>query len=283
MVNNTAVVALLIPVLLNLSREEDLYASQLLMPLSFAGILGGVCTLIGTSTNILVSGIAENQGLAPIGMFEMTGAGLVFLVTGFVYMLFFGRHLLPKRKQGGELEDIYDMGHFITRVQLKDDSPSAGQMLKESNLTQQYEFEVLQIAKSEGDKLKAAPDTTLEPGDILTIRSKAENLSKIAKAEGITIFSPEEFSASEAMKQSKVFEALIAPESQFIGKTFAEAPFSEISETASLLGIRSRQKISSQDLDNITLQSGDVLLIRGAPEEMKFFHHHFDRLQYYVQ
>lgn len=278
MVNNTAVVALLIPVLLNLSREEGRYASRLLMPLSFAGIMGGVCTLIGTSTNILVSGIAEDRGLAPIGMFEMTGAGLVFLGTGFIYMLFFGRHLLPKRKQGGELEDIYDMGHFITRVQLKDNSPSAGQMLKDSNLTQQYQFEVLQIAKPEGDKLKAAPDTTLEAGDILTIRSKAEHLSKIAGAEGITIFSPDEFSASEAMEQSKIFEALVAPESQFIGQTFAEAPFSDISETASLLGIRSRQKISSQDLENINLQSGDVLLIRGAPEEMKFFHQSDDLL-----
>jgi len=278
LVNNTAVVALLIPVVLNLSQQQSLYASRLLMPLSFAGILGGICTLVGTSTNILVSGIAEEKGLAPIGMFELTGAGLVFLLIGFIYMIFVGQYSLPKRERGDKLEEIYDMGHFITQVKVLPQSQSVGQMLKDSNLTREHHFEVLQIAKQNGEKLRPADDTTLEPDDVLTVRSKAEDLRKIAVAEGIAIVSPKQFDAHEAMEQSKVFEAVIAPGSQFIGRTFSEGPFSDISETASLLGIRSRQKVSSQDLEEISLRAGDVLLIRAAPNEMKHFHESDDLL-----
>ncbi len=277
-VNNTAVVALLIPVLLNLSAEKDLYASRLLMPLSFAGILGGVCTLIGTSTNILVSGIAEDRGLAPIGMFELSGAGVVFLLAGFAYMLLAGRFLLPSRERGEKLEEIYEMGQFITQLKIVEGSPAAGQMLKDSRLVQEYGMEVLQIAKAGGDKLRAGNDTTLDEGDILTVRSEAEDLQQIMREEGYRIHSPDQFDASEAMEQSKLFEALIAPDSQFAGKTISEAPFSEISETASLLGIRSSQKITRQHLEGVTLQSGDVLLIRAAPEEMKYFHQSDDLL-----
>jgi len=278
LVNNTAVVALLIPVILNLSNKEELHASRLLMPLSFAGIMGGVCTLIGTSTNILVSGIAEDRGLAPIGMFEMTGAGLVFLVAGFAYMLLGGRYLLPKHKQGDSLEDIYNMGRFITQLRIESHSPFVGKMLKNASLVKDHELEVLQIAKPEGERLSASPDTTLEAKDILTVRSKAEDLQDIAKNDHLSIVSPEQFDASKAMESSQLFEALIAPESQFVGKRISEAPFTEISETASLLGIRSRQEITSQDLEEVQLQSGDVLLIRAAPEEMKYFHDSRDLL-----
>ena len=278
LVNNTAVVALLIPVVLNLSSKEELYASRLLMPLSFAGIMGGICTLIGTSTNILVSGIAEEKGLSAIGMFEMTGAGLVFLAAGFAYILLGGRYLLPKHEQGNRLEDIYDMGHFITQLRVGEDSPSAGQMLKNARLVREHEIEVLQIAKSDGEKLPASADTTLEAGDVLTVRSKAEDLQDIAQDDHLSIVSPERFDASEAMESSQLFEALVAPESQFVGKRISEAPFTKISETASLLGIRSRQEITSQNLDEVQLQSGDVLLIRAAPEEMKYFHESRDLL-----
>jgi len=278
LVNNTAVVALLIPVILNLSSQQGWYASRLLMPLSFAGIMGGICTLIGTSTNILVSGIAEDRGLAPIGMFEMSGAGLVFLVTGFAYMLLGGRFLLPKREKGDKLEDIYDMGRFITQVKIKPSSPMAGQMLKNSSLVKDLELEVLQIAKNTGDKLEASGDTTLEAEDVLTVRSRAEDLQEILHEDHLAIVSPEQFDASEAMESSRLFEALVAPESQFVGQTISEAPFSDISETASLLGIRSRQKITNQELENVQLQSGDVLLIRAAPEEMKYFHESRDLL-----
>ena len=278
LVNNTAVVALLIPVVLNLSSKEELYASRLLMPLSFAGIMGGICTLIGTSTNILVSGIAEDRGLAAISMFEMTGAGLVFLAAGFAYMLLGGQYLLPKHEQGDSLEDIYDMGHFITQLRVGEDSPSAGQMLKNARLVREHEIEVLQIAKSDGEKLPASADTTLEADDVLTVRSKAEDLQDIAQDDHLSIVSPEQFDASKAMESSQLFEALVAPESQFVGKRISEAPFTKISETASLLGIRSRQEITSQNLDEVQLQSGDVLLIRAAPEEMKYFHESRDLL-----
>lgn len=278
LVNNTAVVALLIPVVLNLSNRQQLYASRLLMPLSFAGIMGGVCTLIGTSTNILVSGIAEERGLSPIGMFEMTGAGLVFLVAGFVYMLLGGHRLLPKREQGDRLEDIYDMGHFITQLHIEPDSPFVGEMLKNASLVKEHKLEVLQIAKSAGDRLPPSADTSLEAGDTLTVRSKAEDLKDIARADHLRIISPEQFDASEALESSQLFEALVAPESQFVGKSISEAPFTEISETASLLGIRSRQEITSQKLDEVRLQAGDVLLIRAAPEAMKYFHKSSDLL-----
>ncbi|WP_373398840.1 SLC13 family permease [Algoriphagus halophilus] len=98
-INDTAVVALLMPAVIQLAKNNQIPASKLLMPLSFGALMGGVCTLLGTSTNILVSGIAEQSGLPSFGIFEMSLMGMIFLASGILYMVLVGRFLLPKRKK----------------------------------------------------------------------------------------------------------------------------------------------------------------------------------------
>ncbi len=277
-INNTAVVALLIPVLLELSHRREVSASRLLMPLSFAGILGGVCTLIGTSTNMLASGIAESRGLKPIGMFEMTLPGLCFLLAGLAYMLLAGPLLLPRRDMGDSLEDIYGLGQFITKIRILPASPISGVQLGESALAKSGQLEVLQIAKENGQKLKPALETTLQANDIITVLARPENLREIAASEGFELVMYESLDVPEDMKETRVFEALIAPESQFAGKLFSEIPLGIISETASVLGIRSRRKLMTRSLDEVRLRAGDILLVQANPEDMRHFHQSEDLL-----
>jgi len=119
-INDTAVVALLMPTVINLSKSNNIPASKLLIPLSFGALLGGVCTLFGTSTNILVSGIAESSGLPPFGIFEMTKMGIVFLVLGILYMLFIGRFLLPKCEPKNKFNDSIDLGNYLSEIIITD-------------------------------------------------------------------------------------------------------------------------------------------------------------------
>ncbi|MFQ3671740.1 MAG: SLC13 family permease, partial [Verrucomicrobiia bacterium] len=136
-INNTPVVAIFMPILIHLARSRELPASKLLIPLSYAAILGGCCTLIGTSTNILVSGIAaKNYGLAPLGMFELAWVGVPFVVLGVIYMTLFGPKLLPARQTVTALLTPDDRKNFLCQVLVKKDSPLVGQRLVDTELAQ---------------------------------------------------------------------------------------------------------------------------------------------------
>jgi di/tricarboxylate transporter len=277
-INNTAVVALLIPVILEVSRQQDMPASRLLMPLSFAGIMGGVCTLIGTSTNLLVSGIAEDRELEPIGMFELTLPGLCFLAVGLGYMMALGRRLLPRREEGRSLEEIYDMGHFITKVRIPAGSIMIGNRLEDTPLIKDHHFEILQLEKASGRTYASSGDIPLEEGDTLTVRAKAAVLRHIATLEGFRIITHKKMNIRQDMQRRRVFEALLTPDSPFIGRRLKEAPLSRISGAASVLGIRSRRKMINEGLDSVELHSGDILLVQAEPGEMRKFHESEDLL-----
>ena len=121
-VNNTPVVVVFMPIVLALARKHDLVASRFLIPLSYAAIVGGTCTIIGTSTNLVASGIAKESGLEEFGMFEVSKLGIVFVIVTFIYMLFIGRKLLPDRVTLSTLFDSNEGKEFLTSVIISDDS-----------------------------------------------------------------------------------------------------------------------------------------------------------------
>lgn len=125
-VNNTPVVAVFIPVVLQIAHASGISPSKMLIPLSFASIFGGMCTLIGTSTNILVSGIAIDHGLEPLTMFQMTPVGIILLVAGILYVAFIGIRLLPERKLDKDLSEKFGMHEYLTEIQLLEGAPSVG-------------------------------------------------------------------------------------------------------------------------------------------------------------
>lgn len=258
-INDTAVVALFLPVVIQVARESNISPGKLLMPLSFGALMGGVCTLIGTSTNILVSGITVRYGEPPIGMFEMTGMGIWFLVIGIAYMLLAGQFLLPNRKTEDDLAESYNMGNYLTEILLLPDSSSVGKTVTESSLVKDIDIEILQIQR-QGTVLDALPYTVLEANDHLRVRCDVEKLKRMDEDEKVQILADK--TRPEEENTINLLEAVIVPNSSFIGHSLKDINFRNKYLGSSVLAIRSRAGILHENLAEIKLQSGDMLLIK---------------------
>ncbi|HSK79077.1 MAG TPA: SLC13 family permease [Thermoanaerobaculia bacterium] len=268
-INNTAAVAIFLPIVLGLARDMRVSPSKLLIPLSFASMFGGVCTLIGTSTNILVSSIAEQHGQAPFGMFELAPLGLVLFAVGVLYLLTAGMRLIPDRRSGTDLAESYGMGDYLTEILVLPESPAVGRPLRESPLVRELDLDVLEILR--GDRRLPAPgaETVLQPGDLLRVRCDVQKILHAEKQEGIVLKSglkwrDEEPSASEAA----LVEAVIAPGSALEGKTLKEAGFRQI-YGGTALAIRHRGEVMRERLATTRLRSGDVLLVEVRRDRLE--------------
>ena len=266
-INDTAVVALLMPVVIQVSQDIRISPSKLLIPLSFGALLGGVCTLIGTSTNILVSGIAEVQGQAPLQMFEFTPAGIVFLLVGIAYMFFVGRYLLPNRKVAKDLAEDFNLGQYLTEVILLPDSPSVGVPLQKLGLVQNLDVLVLQVTRRK-QKIPVSPSLILQANDVLKVCCGVEKLKMLKEERGIKLKSERKFHDDDlSMNDSKLYEAIVTPSSYMEGKSLKELDFRAHNHGASVLAIRHRDELVNEKPGHIKLSAGDVLLIAANQEQ----------------
>ena len=268
-INDTAVVALLMPVVIQVARDTRISPSRLLMPLSFGALMGGVCTLIGTSTNILVSGIAQQQGEAPITMFEMSPAGICFLVAGILYILFVGRFLLPDRKIKENLTESYNMGAYLTEVVLLPTSKSVGFSIQNSQLVKDLDIEIIQITRGEDNRFKAYPTSVLQANDVLKVRCDVAKLKKLKDEEGIELKPDVQFKDDAlSTNVAKLYEAIVTPNSMLQGKSLKELNFRAYYDGASVLAIRHRHEILHEKLTHTRLSAGDVLLIAADVRQL---------------
>jgi di/tricarboxylate transporter len=169
--NNTTVTAMFLPPTVGVARRANISPSRLLMPLAFASILGGTCTLIGTSTNVAVSGYIKKAGMAPLGMFEITPLGLMLVVVGITYMMFIGRRMLPDHKEAS-LTANYAMREYVSEIIVMPESPLIGQSSIDSDLNV-LEFQVLKIIRGELALLPGR-NVTIAEGDTLLVEGKAD-------------------------------------------------------------------------------------------------------------
>lgn len=258
-INNTAAVAVFLPLVLMVCTRRKLPPSRMLIPLSFASQFGGVCTLMGTSTNLLVSSISEKAGLGAFSMFEFSSFGLILLGVGVVYLLITSRWLLPARR-GAELADAYQLREYLTEVRVMPDSPLIGKTVAESRLGERHDVTVLEILR-EDRKIWTPDDTQLRAGDILLVRGKVEGLMNLRSSTGLAIES--EFKLKDqtlADQELTLVETLVAPRSRLAGRTLAGTDF-RWRYDAIVLAIQGQGQLVREKLAQVQLRFGDALLL----------------------
>lgn len=260
-INNTPVVAIFIPILLGVAKDIKASTSKLLMPMSFASMLGGICTLIGTSTNILVSSIAEEAGQPAFSMFEFAPIGLIMFVIGLVYMLAIGVRLIPDRRSEGDLIETFRLQEYITEIVLLENSSSVGKAIKDAPLVKDIDLAIIEIHRE--NELITVPlaEVVLQGGDILRVRCDLEKIKTIQKREGVKLKPRYKWSDEDLeTEETKLVEVVIALNSYFINRSLQELMFRE-NFGATVLALRHRGKLMREKLSDTKLNAGDVMLL----------------------
>lgn len=269
-INNTAAVAVFIPLVMIVAARRKIAASKLLIPLSYASQFGGVCTLIGTSTNLLVSAISDEAGYGAFSMFEFSRMGLILFVTGFLFFLLFGRWLLPERK-AQELTATYGLGEYITELRVMEGSPLIGKTVLESRLGEEHDVTVLRLLH--GKKQIWAPlRQPLEAGDILLVRGEVKKLMDLWGTTKLEL--NVEFKLQDESLQAedlKLVQALVAPHSRLIGKTLKGLGFRNRYKGL-VLAIQRRGETLQEKLNGVALELGDALLIQAPEAQVRQLH-----------
>ncbi|MBA2564189.1 MAG: SLC13 family permease [Gemmatimonadetes bacterium] len=265
-INNTACVAVFLPIALTVARRAEISPSRLLIPLSYAAQFGGVVTLIGTSTNVLVASLAVENGLAPLGMFEFAPLGLTLAAVGIVYMLFIGQRLLPDRGSG-DLTTQYALADYLTELVVRPGSRLIGQPLSESGLSQAG-INVVQIVRDGRAIWAPSRAERVAERDVIVARSSPERILLAKDTLGLEIrpevkFSDERLQGGDAV----LAEVLIAPGSHVEGSTLESSNFRGRFRVI-VMAIHRRAEIIREELRDVVLRSGDVLLVVGHREDV---------------
>ncbi|HEX8371698.1 MAG TPA: SLC13 family permease [Chthoniobacterales bacterium] len=263
--NNTTVTAMFLNPTINVARRTGVPASKLLLPLAFASLLGGTCTLIGTSTNVAVSGYLKRLGMEPLGLFEITPIGLIIVAVGISYMMLIGKYFLPVR-QGESLTEDYAMREYLTEIVVMPNSPLVGQPIMDSDLGV-LKFTVLKIVR-DGKTFAPRLGFRFAEGDVVLVKGLVSNLLKVKSIEGIEIQSDLKLGDKDMESENfHMAELILTPLSDLRGKTIVEARFRERYELT-VLAMSRMGKSVREDLGAIRLEVGDTLLIQGDAERI---------------
>ncbi len=262
--NNTAVVALLLPVVIKCAHRTRKSPSKTLMMLSFSAMLGGVCTLIGTSTNILVSSVSERQGHPALTMFEFVPFGLVVFGAGLVYMFFASRFIIPDRGLSTNLQEEFGMGEYLAEIIILPESRTVGKTVRGSPLLKELDIDVIEIYRKDNPPIFPHPNTVILGNDILLIRGNVEKIKELQERQGIQLKPNRNITPEEAMnKRSILIEAIVSPNSSLINKTLKEINFRDRFH-ATVLAIKHHESLVKEKLGRIRLSAGDALLIEST-------------------
>ncbi|NQV52508.1 MAG: SLC13 family permease [Flavobacteriales bacterium] len=260
-INNTPVVAVMIPVTMQIAKNANRAASKLLIPISYASIFGGTCTLIGTSTNILVSGIAEQNGMEPFGMFDFAPMGLVFVAVGSIFMIFIGQKLLPSRTESDEAELEDSLIDYLAEIEILPDSELANKSILSSALVKQLDMEILELRRNSTVMNLPQGDTRLLAGDILKVRCNVSNMKQLKDRLKVKVMPfTDDVELDEGDEKSSFVELVIPTNSALEGKTLREFDFRRRFRAAPL-AIRHREEVLHDRLQDVRLRSGDVILV----------------------
>ena len=278
-INNTAAVAILLPMVTDLAHEGNTSPSKLLLPLSYASMFGGMLTLIGTSTNILASEIAGRLGqqyptldLRSFSMFEFTELGLVLTVVGAAYLMTVGRWLTPARiKPDEDLTEEFEMGEYLTEVVVREDSPVTGGTVREAMAEFDFDVDLIQLIRDDEVFLEPLGQKTIRAGNVFAIRTDRDTLVEVSDAEGFDLLPEVEVDEAEleaANERQNLVEVVVAPGAKLVGETLASSEFRQQFD-ANVLALRRGGEVFRKRMNRASLRVGDTLLVQGTPETLE--------------
>ena len=261
--SNTATAAFFTPMTIGLSRKLKINPSKLLMPMAFSTILASSVTLVGTSTNVVISGLMTLQGMRPLGMFELTPVGIPILVIGLLYLFFIGRHLIPVRdsKQDGLQKEILS---YCSEFKLTEDSPWDGKTLAEIGLGKEYDLNVLRIQKEPGYHVEPRANTILKKGDRVLVEGNRDDLVALEDQDFVK-FTGEFGADGEIAKDLSMAEVILLPGSPLVGRTLWGLDFRDRYKLQ-VLGINRKGETIRRRISRTRLQVGDQLLLQSDPD-----------------
>ena len=262
--SNTAATAFFVPITFGVGKRAKISPAKLLMPLAFATILAGSITLIGTSTNLVVSGLLTQYKLAPMGMFELAPVGIPITVAGLIYMMTLGRRIIPDRFRPEEIAGTaQSMRAYLTELLVLPESKLIGKTIAQSGLGRDLDLTALRIVRNKTQSIPARADTMIEAGDVILVQGASEDILKIKDVAGIDIKADVKLADPELEdKDTGMVEMIILPGSPLIGRTLKGQRFRE-HYGLQVLGVNRHGEMKHRKVSVLPLELGDVLLVQG--------------------
>lgn len=253
-VKNTALVATFLPVTLSVCARAKTSPARVLIPMSYAAQMGGVCTLLGTSSNLLTNSLAVQHGMPEFGVFEFTRLGVLLAVAGIIYLMLVGRWLLPRHIDTEHSENL-ELGKFVTELRVRADSPLIGESVATAKLGERFGVYVLELLRGD-DHLWAPREQELREGDVLLARGDWERLEEFRLKLKLEIAPAANLPAGRRV----LIEALVAPGARVAGDSVGEFG-ARWGEDAVVLAVQRRSRILREQLRHTRLEVGDILLL----------------------
>jgi di/tricarboxylate transporter len=267
-INNTAAVAIFIPLGIDLCQRFRISPTKVLLPLSYAAIFGGTLTLIGTSTNLIVSSIMEEMNMVPFSMFEFTKLGLIFLVLGTLYNMVISKWFMPSRSIISSLTRKYHMGSFLTEFKVGEDSPLIGNTYKDLDISQKYNLQVYKIIRDSNNIRFNLQNIIIREGDIFLVQINVKDMLKFKDEMKVLLLTDVKMNVAELTgKNHVIVEGLVSQQSALIGKTLQEFDFRS-RYGSFVLAVKRQRELLRDKIAHIRLKFSDTLLIMVPKERL---------------
>jgi len=267
-INNTAAVAIFIPLAIDLCQRFRISPTKILLPLSYAAIFGGTLTLIGTSTNLIVSSVMEDYNMTSFSMFEFSKLGFIFLVLGTLYNLIISKWFMPSRSIISSLTRKYHMGSFLTEFKISRDSPLVGKSYGEMEIAEKYNLQVYKIIRDSKNIRFNLHNTIILEGDIFLVQINVKEMLKFKDDMKVLLLSDIKMNQAELTGQNHVIvEGIVSQQSALIGKTLQEFDFRSRFGSF-VLAIKRQRELLRTKIARIRLKFSDTLLIMVPKERL---------------
>ena len=272
LINNTAIVSVFLPIVEDFCQQHRISPSKLLMPLSFATILGGMITVVGTSTSVLASGLSAELGFGEFSLFQFTALGIITFIIGLAYLAFITPLLMPNRRVDDRgLGQKYGMKDYVSELVITPRSSLVDKTLRATQLQRRFDVDILEIIRNDAHFPQPLADKTLAVGDILLARGGKQDLLKIRESEGLEILPDVQFGQKswqgDMSEEEGIAEALVIANSNLVGSTLKDLRFRQ-RYNVTVLAIRRGQELVRDRMGKVPLRFGDLLLVQGPKQSL---------------